>query len=57
MGKEKRYTLFKLTAGRNEELKILGTRRSRWEDNTKMHLKELGYVIVNLFHGDRCQQL
>jgi hypothetical protein len=36
---------------------MLGTRRSTWENNKKMHLKELGYVIVKLFEGDSCQQL
>ena len=36
--------------GRPEAKRQLGRPRSRWEDNIKVNLKELGWEVVNWFH-------
>jgi hypothetical protein len=36
--------------GKPEEKRLLGRRRSRWEDNIKMHLRDIGWGGIDWIH-------
>jgi hypothetical protein len=46
---EKRNAYWVLV-GNSEEKGLLGRRRSGWEDNIKMDLREIGWGVVDWFH-------
>jgi len=41
---------YKLLVGKTEWKRLCGRSRRRWEDNTRMDLKEMGWKVVDSIH-------
>jgi hypothetical protein len=41
---------YKMLVAKPEETRLLRRPRSRWEDNIKMYLQEIGWEVVNWIH-------
>jgi hypothetical protein len=42
---------YRILIGKSEEQRQFGRPRSRWKDNTKMYMKEIGCKCMDLPHG------
>jgi len=47
---EEMRNAYKILVGKSEQKRPLGRPRRRWEDNIRMHLKEIGWECVEWFH-------